>query len=244
MSASSSHRVAERGCANCIMRGLGLCRVLIDLGWEQPPPDEAVEISQNRVPFFARRSIFHSDESMDCVPVICEGWAASMLGLSDGRRQILSFLLPGEMVAPELLFDRQLHCSIEAVTRGSYRNFNRAQLRAAMFVSPRIFDRMLSAFNDSHRQAERLITDLGRRTATERVARMLIDLWDRLKKLNMTEGNGVEFPLRQTQIADATGITPVYVNAILNDLRTGGLVDISDGSLQILDMARLSRLAM
>lgn len=243
MTASTSQRTAKPGCANCIMRGLGLCRVLVDLGWEQSSSDEQAAISQDRRLTAARRMIFRQNELMDNVPVICEGWAASMLQLSNGRRQILSFLLPGEIITAGLLFERQLHCSIDAITRGCYRNFDRSQLRAAMFVSPKIFDRMLSAYNDEKSRADKLITDLGRRTAAERVARLLLDLWDRLEKSGMVEGDSVEFPLRQTHIADATGLTPVYVNKVLSEFRKSGLVKISDRSLQMADVTRLRRLA-
>lgn len=112
-----------------------------------------------------------------------------------------------------------------------------------MFVSPKIFDRMLSAYNDEKSRADKLITDLGRRTAAERVARLLLDLWDRLEKSGMVEGDSVEFPLRQTHIADATGLTPVYVNKVLSEFRKSGLVTISDRSLQMADVTRLRRLA-
>ena len=226
------------------MRGLGLCRVLIELGWEQPRSGEAAEISQSRVPFAARRTIFHQDESLDCVPVICDGWATSMQKLSNGGRQILSFLLPGELLASGLVFEQQLRLSIDAITRGCYRHFDRSQLRAAMLVSPTMLDKILSAYNGERRRADQLITDLGRRTATERIARLLIDLWDRLEKLNKIEDNRVEFPLRQTHIADATGLTPVYVSNILTEFRKNGLVKVSDRSLQIVDMTKLRRLAM
>ena len=243
MTASTSQRTAKPGCANCIMRGLGLCHVLVDLGWEQPHSGEQAAISQSRKLTAARRMIFHQNEFLDNVPVICEGWAASMLQLSNGRRQILSFLLPGEMITAGLMFEQQLHCSVNAITRGCYRNFDRSQLRAAMFVSPKIFDRILSAYDDEKRRADSLITDLGRRTAAERVARLILDIWDRLKKSGMVDGDSVEFPLRQTHIADATGLTPVYVNKVLGEFRKSGLVAISDRSLQMVDAARLRRLA-
>lgn len=225
------------------MRGLGLCRVLIDLGWEQPNTDDHPEISQERRLVAARRTIFYQNEILDCVPVICEGWAASVLKLSNGRQQILSFLLPGDIVSCGLLFERQLRLSIDAVTRSSYRCFDRAQLRAAMFVSPKFLDRILSAYDGERTRGDQLIADLGRRTAAERVARLILNIRDRLEMSGMVEDDSIEFPLRQTHIADATGLTPAYVNKVLGDFRNDGLVKISRRALKIIDMKQLRRLA-
>jgi CRP/FNR family transcriptional regulator len=243
MTISVPQSAPKPGCTNCIMRGLGLCSILVDLGWEQPYSGEQAAVSQNRRPFLARRSIFHQNDSMAGLPIICEGWAASMLKLSNGRRQILSFLLPGEIIACGPLFESRLHVAIDAVTRGCYRLFDSAQLKAAISVSPAIFDKILSACNDEKNRADQLIVDLGRRTAAERVARLLLDIWNRLEKSGMVEGNSIEFPLRQTHIADATGLTPVYVSKLIGEFHDSGILEISGRTLQITDMGQLRRLA-
>ena len=243
MTATATQPAPKPGCTNCIMRGLGMCRVLLDLGWERPFTGKQAVVSQKRRPFAARRAIFYQNESVDSVPVICEGWAATMLKISNGRRQILSFLLPGEMITCGLVFEQQLHLSIDAVTRGCYRSFDRLQLRAAMSGSPIIFDKILSSYNDEKNRADQLIADLGRRSAVERVARLLLDIWHRLEKSGMAEGDSIEFPLRQTHIADATGLTPVYVNRVLSEFRNDGVIEISDRALKIADMKRLRQLA-
>lgn len=240
---STTQKTAKSGCSNCVMRGLGLCRVLIDLGWEKPHANDGSEITQARAVFAARRPLFPEDEVFDSVPVICDGWAATIMNLSNGGRQILSFRLPGEMIDTSLLFEQQLRRSIEAITRGCYRNFDRAQLRAALFVSPSMFDRLLLTHYNERQRADQLITDLGRRTGHERVARLLLDLWTRLSKLYDLSDAGFDFPLRQIHIADATGLTPVYVSNILSDFRKNGMVEISDRALKINDLTKLRRLA-
>jgi CRP/FNR family transcriptional regulator len=64
-----------------------------------------------------------------------------------------------------------------------------------------------------------------------------------LEKSGMVEGDSIEFPLRQTHIADATGLTPAYVNKVLSDFRNDGLVKISGRALQIIDVKQFRRLA-
>jgi Crp-like helix-turn-helix domain len=81
--------------------------------------------------------------------------------------------------------------------------------------------------------------------AEERIARMIINLVDRLARRGMVRGEPVEidFPLRQHQIADATGLTPVHVSRVLRGFHLGDLINISKRSLTLLDPAGLRRIA-
>jgi CRP-like cAMP-binding protein len=212
------------------------------MGWERPYAAET-SITQKKSNFAARRTIFHPNTTLEGVPVICEGWATSIMKLSNGRRQILSFMVPGELVTCRLLFERKLHLSIDAITRGSIRTFDLTQLRAAMTMSPPIFDTFLSAYNEERNRADQLIADLGRRTATGRIARLMLDIWSRMEKAGKVADGAIEFPLRQTHIADATGLTTVYVSKVINAFRNGNLVEYSERSLKILDIDKLRQLA-
>ena len=243
MNAPPSPPTETTGCANCVMRGLGLCNVLIAMGWEQPYSADKAAIPQIKQTFAARRTIFGQNETLAGVPVICDGWATSILKLSNGRRQILSVLVPGELVTCRLLFERQMHLSIDAVTRGSYRTFDLAHLRAAMMMSPEIFDRLLSAYSTERNRADQLIADLGRRTATGRIARLMLDIWSRLQEAGKVKDGAIEFPLRQTHIADATGLTTVYVSKVINLFRNDNLVEYSGRSLKLLDIEKLRQIA-
>lgn len=225
------------------MRGLGLCEVPIAMGWERPYSANKPAIPQMGKTFAARRTIFGQNETLPGVPVICDGWATSILKLSNGRRQILSVLVPGEMITCRLLFERQLHLSIDAVTRGCYRTFDLVQLRGAMMASPPIFDRLLLAYNAERNRADQLIADLGRRTATGRIARLLLDIWSRLQEAGRVKDGTIEFPLRQTHIADATGLTTVYVSKVINLFRNDNLVEFSGRSLKLLDIDRLRQIS-
>ena len=133
--------------------------------------------------------------------------------------------------------------SIDAITRGSIRTFDLAQLRAAMTMSPLIFDTLLTAYNEERNRADQLIADLGRRAATGRIARLMLDIWSRMEIAGKVEDGTIEFPLRQTHIADATGLTTVYVSKVINAFRNGSLVEYSERSLKILDIDRLRQLA-
>ncbi len=194
----------------------------------------------------ARRIIFREHDLHDDVPIICDGWAASVVMLSDGRRQILSFLLPGDMISTVLLFDPRPNCLIEAITDVRYRMFKRAEMKEAMLKHADVLEQISKAWIEEKHRADQLIVDLGRRTADERIARLILNLWERLAERGVTtkkEPMEMEFPLRQHHIADATGLTPVHVSKVLSEFRRNGLVKISDRSLTILDPAGFRRVA-
>jgi CRP/FNR family transcriptional regulator, anaerobic regulatory protein len=194
----------------------------------------------------ARRIICRQQDLRDGVPFICEGWAASVVTLPDGSRQILSFLLPGDMVSTALLFEPASEFLVEAITEVHYSLISRAPLKAALLSDPDMFEKLSKAWIEEKERADQLIVDLGRRTADERIARLILALSQRLAQRGMTVGGEtaeMEFPLRQHHIADATGLTPVHVSKVLSEFRRNGLIRISDRSLAILDPQGFRRVA-
>jgi CRP/FNR family transcriptional regulator, anaerobic regulatory protein len=241
----------QSSCTTCTAQELNLCRVTRE-AW---PSGAAIALEQSVHSAPARRIICREQDMHDGVPIICEGWAASVIMLSDSSRQILSFLLPGDMVSTALLFETQPHCLVEAITEVRYRTFSRAELRAVPFKNLGLFEAFSKAWVEEKVRADQLIADLGRRTADERIARLIVNLAERLTRRGLTRSDPadadatdsapmeMDFPLRQHHIADATGLTPVHVSKVLSEFRRNGLIRISDRSLAILDPAGFRRVA-
>jgi len=191
----------------------------------------------------ARRTIWRAGETIDCVPVICQGWAATAMALSDGRRQILSFLLPGDVVSSISIFETASRCSVEAITDVRYRSFPRADIKDALNRRPDLLAILSRLWADEAARANQLAIDLGRRGAAERVASLIVHLAQRLLKRGMMQGQTMDFPLRQHHIADAAGLTVVHVGNVLAEFRRTGLVEINGRALTITDPTALHRLA-
>ena len=179
------------------------------------------------------------------MPIICYGWAAAVAVLPNGRRQILSFLLPGDLVSTTLLFDLRPPSLVEAISDVTYRTLHRTQLEAILLTHPSLFEKVCKAWVEEKARSDELIINLGRRTADERIARLILDLAERLQRLGMmlADPMTMEFPLRHHHIADATVLTPVHVSKMISEFRRGGLADIRDRMLTILDPAALRRVA-
>jgi len=198
-------------------------------------------LSEHTVP--ARRVIFRQRDVHESVPFICSGWAATAVTLSDGSRQILSFLLPGDMVSASLLFGSTAHCSVEAVTDVHYCCFDRDDLKASLLSGPDLIEKLSRIWLERKLRAVELAVDLGRRTADERIARLILGLRDRLAARGMTQGQTMDFPLRQHHVGDATGLTAVHVSKVLSEFRRRGLIEINDRSLTILNPGEFQRVA-
>jgi CRP/FNR family transcriptional regulator, anaerobic regulatory protein len=219
-----------------------MCHGMTDAGnGRYAAPEVSLPASEQTIA--ARRVIFRQRDLHDVVPFICQGWAASTVTLSDGSRQILLFLLPGDIVSPSLLFGPTAHCSVEAITEVQYRSFKRDDLKALLTRDPDLIEKIAKVWNDRKLQAQQLAVDLGRRTADERIARLILNLRDRLAGRGMVQDQTMDFPLRQHHVADATGLTAVHVSKVLSDFRRRGLIEISDRSLTILNQPDFQRVA-
>jgi CRP/FNR family transcriptional regulator, anaerobic regulatory protein len=231
-------------CSACPARELNLCAAAglkdaSELGGKFGTPMLASTV--HTIP--ARRMICHPKEWSEFVSVICDGWAAASVALPDGRQQILSFLLPGDFAPAASLFEAMSGHAVEALTEVTYRRFKRSEIRANLLVHSDLLDRIAKIWKEERTQADQLALDLGRRTADERIARLILNLADKLAKRGMTNGQTMQFPLRQRHIADATGLTPVHVSKVLGEFQRSGLVEIGGRSLTIVDAAELRRAA-
>jgi CRP-like cAMP-binding protein len=223
--------------------GDSLCRMLNDaIVGSQTDADPRKDFSEDSI-VHARRTIWREGENIAGVPVICQGWAAAAIALADGRRQILSFLLPGDLVSAVLIFQRVSQCSVEAITDVHYRSFPRDKLQIAVQRQPALFALISRMWSEEATRADRLAIDLGRRGAAERIASLILALGQRMAQRGTPLGSAMDFPLRQHHIADAVGLTVVHVGNILTEFRRDGLLEITDRSLTISDPAGLRRIA-
>lgn len=176
------------------------------------------------------------------IGLILSGWACELRILVDGRRQIFSFLMPGDTVLLDCgsTFDSR---SIIGLTRVDIIDIN-----SAIKVGERRGGAGLAALAAAHaRRNERRrldqITRLGQLSAYERVVHLLLELRARLAAVGLVDGYSFRLPLTQENFADALGLSIVHVNRTLQHLRREGLIELKSGGVALLKPRALFNIA-
>jgi CRP-like cAMP-binding protein len=173
------------------------------------------------------------------VYLISQGWACRYKTLPDGRRQIVDFLIPGDLCELNIYILSRIDHSIGAITALDVIEIPREELEAITEAHPQItralwWQELVS--KSCHRE---WIVNVGARSAVERVAHLLCELFLRLESIGATDGHSCDFTLTQRDLADATGLTSVHVNRTLQRLREKQLIALAERKLTIPNMTAL-----
>jgi len=193
----------------------------------------------------AQKTFLHEGEPVTQIFTLYSGWAFSFRHFTDGRRQILSFLLPGDPVILESLSfpHRPAPYSVKSLTNISLCVFALRDM-IGLAKATELQNENLSSAAWKHADAtSRRIMDLGHRSAIGRVSQLLVEIERRLGERGGVQGNQFYFPVRQEHLADALGLTTVYVNRTLDRLRKDGIIEFERDRMQIMDHVTLRKIA-
>lgn len=221
------------GSEDCQPAGVVSCPVL--------PEAEAERCTSIRLP--ARSLILRAGEKNDHVRTIRDGWAFSFRVMSDGRRQIITFHLAGDMLGAESLLGLPSAFSVQAITPVSICAYPAAEVPQLLNRYPDVQRHVLDVLVKDRLEREERIVALGARLAIQSFACFVLDLHDRLAGCGLLSGEGFSCPLTQEMIADALGMTKVHVSRTLATLRRQGIVDLKGGQMVLQDVPALRRLA-
>jgi CRP-like cAMP-binding protein len=189
------------------------------------------------------QDVMSQGQKSPVLQTVLSGMAVRSLLLEDGRRQVINFVFPGDLVGLHSGLMGEARHSITAVTDMTLCTFPRDRIWSLFVKQPeRAYDVTWMAAVEQHFLGETIAT-LGQRDATERVAWALVRIWRRLVALGMERHGEVPFPFRQQDLSDALGLSIVHTNRRIVALRRAKLAEISGRRLVMHDHAGLSRLA-
>ena len=175
--------------------------------------------------------------------ILKSGLVAVFQALNDGSRQILRFVLPGEIFGNEPTGAVHHSNTAEAITVTSYCAQSIEILHRFHCENTGFATRYINLLERERLILLNSLTNIGRRDALSRVAYLLMELAVRSSgDYPLVSGHSYRLPLVQRMIADATGLTVIHVNRTLTKLRSEGYLDFHDGKLTVLNSARLDRL--
>jgi len=232
-------------CHDCKVRGSGFCNTLID-GASPRLRTEQDDVTQFFLHVEKDEVIRHDSGKIPSGPlVLCQGWAYSYCQLPDGRRQILSVVIPGDPLSAFALLGAHPGYAFRAATDAKLCQFTRDDIWKEILAAPSAYDalgRFCSAEMDDAVSAS---INLARPNPVARVAGFVHRIVSRLQSRKIMVDTGVyQFPLTHAVIADATGLSSEDVDDAIVALRNDGVFDLSNGKLTVLNRAAFERNAV
>jgi CRP/FNR family transcriptional regulator, anaerobic regulatory protein len=228
-------------CVTCPNKESGFCGTLLGSASDDPKTGRQ-PVWQRFTAARAGEQIVARDQVPDDIFVLCSGWAYRYFQLSDGRRQILKFLLPGDLFSSAAIFEGTFQFSVKTLTDAQVSSFARSEINTKCITSPCIQSAIASSCIADNHYATELLTSLGQRSAEERIAHLLLHLMQRIEGRNVIRDRRYPLPLRQQHIADAVGLTSVHVSRIFGLFRDRRILTLSEGVLQVFNFPELERI--
>jgi CRP-like cAMP-binding protein len=223
-------------CTECALRARGTFRPITnnELGVVN-------DIKRDHLALPAGSAIIRAGEDCPELYTLYAGWAFRFKTLPDGRRQILNFLLPGDLLGLQAAMFEAAQHGIDALTNVELCLLPRRKVWALFGQMQELaFDvAWLGAREES--LVDENLTSVGRRTALERTAALILTLYKRAERRGLVTNNSFAFPLTQQHIADALGLSLVHTNKTLARLRRLGMFERSNGTLTLSNPRVLAR---
>ena len=198
-------------------------------------------ISKTRTLEDGYRLISRGDECAYSTLLI-EGFMVRTLE-SEDRRYAVSFHVPGDFVDLHCFALKRLDHNIDCVGTVKIGSVPHSAINDVMTNRPHLarlfwFSTLLDAA--MHRE---WIMKLEQLTAPKRIAHIFAEIWRRLEMVGLSYPDGFDTPLRQTDIADMCGATPIHANRAISELRSKGIADFQRGKVRIPDRGKLEDFA-
>ncbi len=191
----------------------------------------------------AREDVVREGEHSPDIHIILSGMACRYKILQDGRRQIMAFLVAGDPCDAEIFILKEMDHSIGTLAPSVIASIPGDAMKDLLFHRPGIaLAFWWNTLQDEGVLRERII-DEGRRDAYSRIAFLISEILLRLRAVGVMDDEHFEFPVTQSDLADATGLTPVHVNRMLQRLREERLITTEGKRWTVLDPAGLRRAA-
>ncbi|MDB5527599.1 MAG: Crp/Fnr family transcriptional regulator [Devosia sp.] len=174
---------------------------------------------------------------------LLSGWAFRYKTLPDGRRQILNYMLPGDLLGLQGSIIGEMEHSVEALSPVVLCVFQRDRLDELFRNHPGLgFDITWLASREERMLDDHLLS-LGRRTAMERAAYLIAFLHQRAAAVGLDGSRTLHIPISQSHVADTLGLSIVHTNKTLRKLADRKLIRWHDRACEVLDVDGLMQIA-
>lgn len=200
-------------------------------------------LARDRAEISAGRPIVKENDRCPQLYLVESGWVFRSRGLASGRRQIVNYALPGDLLCTDSLLFKASSFDLTARTPVSL-------IRIESPQGIELFDKhagLAAAVAWTMGQEESILAErvvsLGRRDSLEKLAHALCELDARLSAIGQMRGRTIELPLNQEDFADILGISVIHVNRTFRRLSEDKIAEYRKGAIDLLDKQRLAELS-
>ena len=167
--------------------------------------------------------------------LLIDGFTCRYSMTEKGKRQIFSFHIPGEIPDLQSLHIGRMDHSLATITRAKAGFIHHEALLDLCERHPRLAGALWRETLIDGAIFREWMKGIGRRQAKARVAHLLCEMLYRLQAVGLTKDFGCAWPLTQTEVGDALGLSTVHVNRVLQEIRAEGLITLTKNRLTATD---------
>jgi CRP-like cAMP-binding protein len=189
------------------------------------------------------KDIVREGDKCKFVCMIMEGFAFRYSMVESGKRQIMAFCVPGDIPDLQSMALDKMDHSLGTLRACTVAEIPHKAIRDLFEDQPRLAEVLWRETLIDAAAFRKWLMSVGRRSAVACVAHMVCEFVTRMQAIGRSDGVTCEFPMTQTDLADAAALSLVHVNRSLRELRNAGLMTISGNSLTIHDWEGMKELA-
>lgn len=200
-------------------------------------------MQERQMEFAAGEEFIAIGQPMKTSFIVQSGWAIRYVLLASGRRQIISFALPGDILGFHAKFKRTATYYAAALTSLRVAAVAPDQFVDAYRLHPNISAGLSWCSAREYTILGNQAVRLGRLAADQRIVHFLLELWHRLALIDANEGMRLDAPMTQGDLADTLGLSLVHTNRQLAKLRRSGLITVENGYITLNGIERLTEMS-
>lgn len=211
---------------------------------EEDEGEALLHLSRNARRLPRGTDLIREGDKPQSVFLLLEGWAFRYKSMMNGGRQIMAYLLPGDLCDVQIFLFEEMDHSIGLLSDALVVKIPATEVLDLMDRFPRIERALMWATLVDEATLREWLLNVGQRNALQRLAHLFCELSVRLSVVNLVDDTATfSLPVTQAELADTTGMTTVHVNRSLQRLRKEGLIMMKGGDLTIMDFDRLAEIS-
>lgn len=193
---------------------------------------EAVDIAP-------KQDMISQGDRPEHVHLLLEGWACRYKIMRNGDRQIMAYLIPGDLCDVHVtLLDRMDH-SIGSLSACKILTFPRQRLADVMQQNEGLLRALWWSTLVDEAILREWLVNMASRPSEKRLGHLICEMIHRARAVGLTEDDSFEMPLTQEELADTMGMTPVHMNRCFQMLRGEDLITTQGKRVIIVSLKRL-----